>query len=178
MRLWDISDNPIGQPLQGHENSVFSVAITPDGKRIVSGSDDNTVRLWDISGNPIGHLMPLHEGSVFSVAISPDGKRIVSGSYDNTVRLWDISGNPIGQPLRGHKGSVMSVAFSPDGKMIVSGSYDGTVRLWRGGWRAWLEVCCNRLRYHSVFKNPQTEVEKQACETCQKYVWSPQERKE
>ena len=62
--------------------------------------------------------------------------------------------------------------------IIVSGSYDKTVRLWRGGWRAWLEVCCNRLRYYPVFKNPQTEVEKQACETCQKYVWSREESKE
>jgi WD40 repeat protein len=142
---------------------------------IASGSDDNTVRLWDISGNPIAQPLRGHEESVSSVAISPDGKMIASGSDDNTVRLWDISGNPIGQPLRGHEESVSSVAISPDGKMIVSGSYDYTVRLWRGSWRdswrTWLEVCCNRLRYHPVFKNPQTDVEKQACETCRKYVW-------
>jgi WD40 repeat protein len=133
------------------------------------------VRLWDIEGNPVGQPFQGHEHSVISVAFSPDGKFIVSGSGDKTVRLWDIAGNPVGQPFQGHENSVISVAFSPDGKLIVSGSRDNTVRLWRGGWRAWLEVCCNRLRYHPVFKNPQTEVEKQACETCQKYVWSREE---
>ena len=116
-----------------------------------------------------------HEHDVISVAFSPDGKLIVSGSGDNTARLWDIEGNPVGQPFQGHEDDVKSVAFSPDGKFIVSGSGDGTVRLWRGGWQSWLEVCCNRLRYHPVFKNPQTDVEKQACETCQKYVWSREE---
>jgi len=115
---------------RGHESSVNSVAISLDGKMIVSGSADNTLRLWDICGNPIGHPMRGHEGSVNSVAISPDGKMIVSGSADNTQRLWDICGNPIGLLLLGHEDSVNSVAISPDGKMIVSGSADKTLRLW------------------------------------------------
>jgi WD40 repeat protein/energy-coupling factor transporter ATP-binding protein EcfA2 len=175
VRLWDIEGNPVGQPFQRHEGYVNSVAFSPDGKLIVSGSGDNTVRLWDIEGNPVGQPFQGHEGYVNSVAFSPDGKLIVSGSDDKTVRLWDIQGNRVGQPFQGHEREVNSVAFSPDGKLIVSGSEDNTVRLWRGGWQAWLEVCCNRLRYHPVFKNPQTEVEKQACETCQKYVWSQEE---
>jgi len=178
VRLWDIAGKPVSQPFQGHESSVSSVAISPDGKFIVSGSWDKTVRLWDIAGNPVGQPFQGHESNVNSVAISPDGKLIVSGSDDKTVRLWDIQGNPIGQPFQGHKGSVNSVAISPDGKMIVSGSFDNTGRLWRVGWQSWLQVCCDRLRYHPVFQNPQTDVEKQACETCQKYVWSQEESKE
>ena len=166
---------PVLNTFQGHEGSVTSVAFSPDGKLIVSGRADKTVRLWDIVGNPIGQPFQGHESYVFSVAFSPDGKLIVSGSWDKTVRLWDIDGNPIGQPFQGHEPPVSSVAFSPDGTLIVSGSQDKTVRLWRGGWQAWLQVCCDRLRYHRVFKNPETEVEKQACETCQKYVWSREE---
>ncbi|MGK7904945.1 MAG: caspase family protein [Hormoscilla sp.] len=114
----------------GHENSVWSVAFSPDGKRIVSGSKDNTIGLWDLEGNPIGEPFRGHENSVWLVAFSPDGKRIVSGSSDNTIRLWDLEGNPIGEPFRGHENEVLSVAFSPNGKRIVSGSSDNTIGLW------------------------------------------------
>jgi WD40 repeat protein len=170
--LWDIKGNPIGQSFKEHRYFVNSVAFSPDGQMIITASEDKTLRLWDIKGNPIGQPFRGHEYSVSSVAFSPDGQRIVSGSSDNTLRLWDLQGNPIGQPLQGHKGSVSSVAFSADGQMIITGSEDKTLRLWRGSWQADLQVCCDRLRYHPVLKNPQTDVEKQAYETCQKYVWS------
>ncbi|WP_242040283.1 nSTAND1 domain-containing NTPase [Anabaena subtropica] len=116
--------------IRGHEKAVLSVAFSPDGQRIVSGSYDNTLRLWDVNGNSIGKPLMGHESGVHSVAFSPDGQRIVSGSYDNTLRLWDVNGNSIGKPLMGHESGVTSVAFSPDGKYIVSGSRDNTLRLW------------------------------------------------
>ena len=82
----------------------MSVAFSPDGKRIVSGSCDNTVRLWDAAtGQPIGQPLTGHTDTVSSVAFSPDGKRIASGSADDTVRLWDAAtGQPVGPPLTGH----------------------------------------------------------------------------
>ena len=172
VRLWDLQGNIIGKPFQGHERCVRSVAFSPDGYLIVSGGDDGTVRLWNRQGNQIGEPFRGQRAFVSSVAFSPNGQCIVSGGRrDMNLRLWDLQGNPIGFPFEGHHSDVTSVAFSPDEQLIVSGSNDGTVRLWRGGWRAWLQVCCDRLRYHPVFKNPQTEVEKQACETCRKYVW-------
>jgi hypothetical protein len=70
---------------------VLSVAFSPDGKRIVSGSNDLTLRLWDgETGKPLGEPLRGHRSPVLSVAFSPDGKRIVSGSADNTLRLWDV----------------------------------------------------------------------------------------
>jgi WD40 repeat protein len=192
IRLWDTTGKPIVQPLKGHEpltkNSlpvrellVNSVAFSPDGKTIVSGSSDNTIRLWDTTGKPIGQPLKGHEDEVNSVAFSPDGKTIVSGSSDNTIRLWDITGKPIGQPLKGHENRVNSVAFSPDGKTIVSGSSDNTIRLW-DTWPGWLGVACNRLIDHPILADPKTtlaedsemiEVAKGAGETCQKLAWNP-----
>ncbi|MEV6325452.1 TIR domain-containing protein, partial [Nocardia sp. NPDC051787] len=82
---------------------IRDVAFSPDGKRIVSGSHDKTLRLWDAAtGQPIGPPLTGHTDVVQSVGFSPDGKRIVSGSHDKTLRLWDgATGQPIGPPLTG-----------------------------------------------------------------------------
>ena len=135
MRLWDAdTGQPIGEPLTGHTAAVSSVAFSPDGSRIASGSDDRTRAAVGRRHRPRhrrrSRMTRPHE-RVNSVAFSPDGKRIASGSDDKTVRLWDAAtGQPIGAPLTGHTDSVSSVAFSPDGTRIASGSDDKTVRLW------------------------------------------------
>jgi WD40 repeat protein len=80
----------IGSLLTGHENSVWSVSFSPDGRRIVSGSSDNTIRIWDASTmEQIGSPLTGHEDWVRSVSFSPDERRIASGSGDNTIRIWD-----------------------------------------------------------------------------------------
>jgi WD40 repeat protein len=118
--------------LYGHSNPVRSVAFSPDGKTLASGSSDETVRLWDLATRQLlGEPLVGHSNSVLSVAFSPDGKTLASGSFDDTVRLWDLATRqPLGEPLVGHSLVVTSMAFSPDGKTLASGSYDFTVRLW------------------------------------------------
>ncbi|KAJ2920033.1 hypothetical protein MD484_g254, partial [Candolleomyces efflorescens] len=118
--------------LQGHSGTVSSVAISRDGKRIVSGSWDNTIRIWDMEkGEQVGSSLRGHDDWIRSVAISPNGELIVSGSDDKTVRVWDAkTGTQVGESLQGHGSWVSSVAFSHDGKRIVSSSGDGSIQIW------------------------------------------------
>src|SRR5262249_46589033 len=106
------------------------VAYSPDGKRLVSGSGEGTLKVWDAdTGKDLLTLKGL-TGPVLCVAYSPDGNRIVSGSQDNTLKVWDADKGLEVRTLTGHTQWVTCVAFSPDGKRIVSGSQDRTLRVW------------------------------------------------
>jgi tetratricopeptide (TPR) repeat protein len=113
-----------------HEKAVFFVAFGPDGRTILTGSQDQTARLWDAdTGRPIGQPM-VHRETLTSLAFSPDGTTVLTGSQDRMARLWDAAtGRPIGQAME-HSGAVNAVAFSPDGKTILTGSEDRTARQW------------------------------------------------
>src|SRR6266542_2655522 len=121
--------------IEGPFNSgiVYSVAFSPDGKTLASGSGDNTIRLWDVGAGRLIRSLAGHGGAVRSVAFSPDGKMIASASEDKTIKLWQVSTGKYIRLFNGHTGSVYSVAFSPDGKMIASGSHEQVVKLWDVG---------------------------------------------
>ncbi|THH21102.1 hypothetical protein EW146_g406 [Bondarzewia mesenterica] len=117
--------------LKGHTWGVSSVAFSPDGKQIVSGSEDSTIRIWDAETGEAIRILEQHTGPVSSVIFSPDGKRILSGSYDSTIRVWDAeTGDAMYASLQGHRLPVSCVAISPDGKRIASGSHDETIIVW------------------------------------------------
>jgi WD40 repeat protein len=130
LRIQDFLTGRAIATLSGHTDWVLSVAFSPDGKRIVSGSADKTLRIWDAETGKAIRTLSGHTDAVWSFAFSPDGKRIVSGSTDKTLRIWDAETGKAIRTLQGHTDVVGSVAFSPDDKRIASGSDDKTLRLW------------------------------------------------
>ncbi|WP_375328825.1 NACHT and WD repeat domain-containing protein [Microcystis sp. BLCC-F210] len=116
--------------LEGHDNFVQSVNFSPDGKTLVSGSVDKTIKLWNVETGQEIRTLKGHDNFVTSVNFSPDGKTLVSGSVDKTIKLWNVETGKEIRTLKGHDGYVSSVNFSPDGKTLVSGSVDKTIKLW------------------------------------------------
>jgi WD40 repeat protein len=116
IRIWNAETRDLfGQPLEGHNGRVWSVASSLDGRHIFSGPSDKTVRIWDAkTGEPIGQPFEGHTDDVNTVTYSPSGRRIVSGSDDHTVRVWDAeTGDLIDRAFEGHRGAIWSVVCSP-----------------------------------------------------------------
>jgi WD40 repeat protein len=122
--------SPCENTLNGHTGGVNGVAFSQDGRRVVSGSEDNTLRIWNVETGEEEKKLEGHSHYVTSVAFSQDGRRVVSGSEDKTVRIWNVETGEEEKKLEGHSDDVTSVAFSQDGRRVVSRSDDKTVRIW------------------------------------------------
>jgi dipeptidyl aminopeptidase/acylaminoacyl peptidase len=114
----------------GHSSAVSSVAFSPDGAWLASGSWDGSVKLWRMSDGALVRTLS-NLSAVSSIAFSPDGRLLVSGGGNGIIRIWRVSDGARVRTLRGHTDWVTSAAFSPDGAWLASGSWDRTIRLWR-----------------------------------------------
>jgi WD40 repeat protein/serine/threonine protein kinase len=126
-RVWDAATGqPVTEPMR-HRRTVSFAQVSPDGRRIVTGSRDGTARIWNAqSGEPLTESLT----QVGTPRFSPDGKRVLTTSATGAPCLWDVeSGHAFGRLMR-HSGYVRSAQFSPDGKRILTASWDKTARVW------------------------------------------------
>jgi WD40 repeat protein len=135
--LWDASSGHRLRTFVGHTGTVHAIVFSPDGRWLVTGSHDGTVRLWDAQSGRERHRFDGHQYSVFDVAISPNGRYIAScggkghsSHVPGELKIWEVASGRQLYSLLGHHGPVFSVAFSPDGCTLASGGADKTVRLW------------------------------------------------
>ncbi|KAB8238294.1 WD40 repeat domain-containing protein [Aspergillus alliaceus] len=122
--------SPSLQTLEGHSGTVSSVAFSPDGLTLVSGSGNKTIKLWDTTTGTHRQTLEGHLDWIRLVAFSPDGLTLASCSEDNTIKLWNTTTGIHQQTLEGHSSRVYSVAFSLDGFTLASASNDETIKLW------------------------------------------------
>lgn len=126
---------PECEVLEGHLAGVRSVCFSADGKLLVSGGFDNTVRVWDVATRQLLKTLRGHGGRVQSCAFAPDGNWVLSASHDRLAKLWSIEGYEEvrvfqGLVLSGHRDAILGADFSPDGRRIVSASRDRSAKLW------------------------------------------------
>jgi WD40 repeat protein len=144
VKLWDVTrldkeyldgkPSPRVPPLRARvPGPSLNVAFNPDGRWLVTGGEDNTIKVWDVETGRLMWTLPGHTGDVYAVAVSPDGRWVASGGEDSTVKVWDARNEyRLARSFRGHTGLVASLAFAstPGGLRLISGSRDHTVKVW------------------------------------------------
>jgi len=130
VRQWNVDDGKLIRVIEGHRDSLYSVALSPDGKILATGSYDQKIKLWKVETGEEIRTLSGHNGCVFDLAFRPDGKILASASADRTVKLWDVESgqrrDTWSQPLK----EVFTLAFSPDGKRLAAGGVDNRIRVW------------------------------------------------
>jgi WD40 repeat protein len=128
--FWNVEASRVAKTIGPFPDPLTAVALSPDGKRLATGSTVGPVRQVDLDKPRDMRIMTRHTAEVRCVAYSPDSSTLASAGVDGTIRLWDAATTRELRALRGHTNVVLCLAFAPDGKTLVSGGADGSVRLW------------------------------------------------
>jgi WD40 repeat protein len=131
VKQWKVVDGSLVQTFEGHKDILYSVAVSPDGKILASGSYDQKIKLWDVATGKEITTLNGHNGAVFGLAFRPDGKILASASGDRTVKLWNVERGERVETLSQPTKDVNAVAFSPDGTKLYAGGVDNRIRVWK-----------------------------------------------
>ncbi|MBD2532075.1 pentapeptide repeat-containing protein [Nostoc flagelliforme FACHB-838] len=144
------SINSSAKLLHGHADFVWGIAFSPDGRLLVSGGRDGTLRLWNVQDGQSIHVLEGHTHDVYGLAISADSQLLVSTGEDQTVRLWNLQSGRNLKTLRGYTGGVHSLCLSADGQMLASSGQNETIQVWR------LQLDSNlpQLQPYKTFSSP------------------------
>ncbi len=129
LRVWDIETGTLLATLWGHTAGVTALCLTPDGKRLVSASEDRTLIVWDLAAGKALRTLSGHTANITAVGVTPDGQSVISASEDHTLNVWDLS-RQIHPTQPGHTAAVRAIAVTSDGRHAVSASDDHTLRVW------------------------------------------------
>ncbi len=132
-KLWSLATGELIKTWQGTErkkSDITTLAVSPDGKLLASGSHDKTIKLWLLPEGKRIKTLEGHNRSVTALAISPNGKLLASGGEDKTIKLWSLPEGELAVTLQKHTDTVYILVVSLDGKLLASASGDKTIKLW------------------------------------------------
>lgn len=130
IRVWNVETGQLERVLDGHHGDVNALAVTSDGRLLISASGDDTLAVWDLASGLRQRVIHVDGDGVHDVALTPNGNRLVSASENGRITLWSLRWGSEIRTMHGRHSSAQAVAVTPDGKLAVSGSVDKTVRVW------------------------------------------------
>jgi WD40 repeat protein len=130
-KQWNVADGSLVRTFDGHKDILYSMALSPDGTILATGSYDHKIKLWEIASGKEIKTLHGHNGAVFGLAFRPDGQILASASGDRTVKLWNVAKGERVDTLSQPTKDVNCVAFSIDGKRLYAGGLDSRIRVWQ-----------------------------------------------
>jgi WD40 repeat protein len=130
VELWDTAGGGKVRTLSGHTEEVYTAAFSPNGRNIVSGSSDKSIKIWDAATGREIRTLSGHAARVKGVSYSPDGKAIFSVASDSYIKVWSVDG---GEPESHHSGdgAILSIIYDPQGRRVFTGSIRGSITEWK-----------------------------------------------